>query len=79
MIKTITPSDVIRYLYDETSQEENVDIEVQKICNAEVDECIEDLRFIKNKMESIVYNPKDSTLQSILAYSKTKNKRYESV
>lgn len=79
MTKTITPNDVIKYLYNETSEEENIDIEVQKICNAEVDECIDDLSFIKQEMENIEYNPKDSTLQSILAYSKRKNKEYQSV
>jgi hypothetical protein len=79
MTKTITPNDVIKYLYNETSEEENIDIEVQKICNAEVDECIDDLRFIKQEMEKIEYNPKESTLQSILAYSKRKNQKYQSV
>lgn len=72
MTKTITPNDIIRYLYKETSNEENVAIEVQKICDAEVDECIDDFQYIQTTMNKIHYQPSSKSLKNILEYSKNK-------
>lgn len=72
MTKTITPHDIIRYLYKETSTEENVDIEVQKICNNEVDELMEDFQYIQINLNKIHYEPSSKNLKNILAYAQKK-------
>ena len=77
MTKTITPDDIIRYLYKETSTEENVEIEVQKICNAEVDEFIDDFQYVQTTINEIDYQPSSKSIKNILEYSK--NKQLQSV
>lgn len=73
MTKTITPDDIIRYLYKETSTEENLEIEVQKICDAEVDEFIDDFQYVQTTMNTICYQPSSKSIKNILEYSKNKH------
>ncbi|QHV98640.1 hypothetical protein [Spirosoma endbachense] len=70
MIKTFTQDDVIRYVYEETSPEENLLIEDAMMSEPELMtfflEALE-LRALMNKIER---QPRKSTVQSILNYSK---------
>jgi hypothetical protein len=70
MIKTFTQDDVIRYVYEETSPEENLLIEDAMMSEPELMtfflEALE-LRALMNKIER---QPRESTVQSILSYSK---------
>ncbi|GAB3809933.1 hypothetical protein GCM10028819_52630 [Spirosoma humi] len=69
MIKTFTQDDVIRYVYEETSPEENLLIEDSLMTEPELMtfflEALE-LRALMNKIER---EPRRSTVQSILNYS----------
>lgn len=70
MIKTFTQDDVIRYVYEETSPEENLLIEDAMMSEPELMtfflEALE-LRALMNKIER---QPRTSTVQAILQYSK---------
>jgi len=70
MIKTFTQDDVIRYVYEETSPEENLLIEDSLMTEPELMtfflEALE-LRALMNKIER---EPRGNTVQSILNYSK---------
>ncbi len=71
MIKTFTQDDVVRYVYEETSPEENVLIEDAMMSEPELMtfflEALE-LRALMNKIER---QPRESTVQTILNYSKS--------
>ncbi|QJW87981.1 hypothetical protein HNV11_00640 [Spirosoma taeanense] len=70
MIKTFTQDDVVRYVYEETSPEENLLIEDALMSEPELMtfflEALE-LRALMNKIER---QPRASTIQNILNYSK---------
>lgn len=70
MTKTFTQDDVIRYVYEETSPEENLLIEDAMMSEPELMtfflEALE-LRALMNKIER---QPRVSTVQAILNYSK---------
>ena len=69
MTKTFTQDDVIRYVYEETSEEENLLIEealmVEPTLMGFFLETLE-LRSLLNKIER---QPRPSTVESILSYS----------
>ena len=69
MTKTFTQDDVIRYVYEETSPEDNLLIEDAMMSEPELMtfflEALE-LRALMNKIER---QPRTSTIQSILNYS----------
>ncbi|MBN8824686.1 MULTISPECIES: hypothetical protein [Spirosoma] len=69
MIKTFTQDDVIRYVYEETSAEENLLIEDALMSEPELMtfflEALE-LRALMNKIER---QPRPDTVQTILDYS----------
>jgi hypothetical protein len=69
MIKTFTQDDVVRYVYEETSPEENLLIEDALMSEPELMtfflEALE-LRALMNKIER---QPRTSTVQAILNYS----------
>ncbi len=70
MIKTFTQDDVVRYVYEETSPEENLLIEDAMMSEPELMtfflEALE-LRALMNKIER---QPRQNTVQAILKYSK---------
>ena len=70
MIKTFTQDDVIRYVYEETSPEENLLIEDALMSEPDLMtfflEALE-LRALMNKIER---EPRPNTVRSILDYSK---------
>ncbi|QDK82972.1 hypothetical protein EXU85_31940 [Spirosoma sp. KCTC 42546] len=70
MIKTFTQDDVIRYVYEETSPEENLLIEDALMSEPDLMtfflEALE-LRALMNKIER---QPRKTTVQTILNYSK---------
>ena len=70
MIKTFTQDDVVRYVYEETSPEENLLIEDALMSEPDLMtfflEALE-LRALMNKIER---QPRPNTVQTILNYSK---------
>ena len=73
MIKTFTPNDVIRYLYNETSEEENKAIAQALIIDAELLEIYMQLKQSAEKLDEIEKKPSENVINNILNYSKSKD------
>ena len=69
MIKTFTKDDVIRYVYEETSPEENLLIEDALMSEPELMTFFLDALELRAMMNKIERQPKPSTVQTILMYS----------
>lgn len=70
MIQTSTYDDVIRYVYEETSEEENLNIEDALMSEPELmTQFLEtlELRALMNKIER---HPRQSSVENILAFSR---------
>lgn len=72
MIKTFTQDDVVRYLYNETSSEENKEIAQALICDAELQSIYKELSAVKNQLELGLREPSDTVVDKILDYSRQK-------
>jgi len=73
MTITFTQDDVIRYIYDETSDEENVEIQKALICDAHLQEMYKELSAVKNRLDHSLKQPSDSVIKKIMNYSKSLN------
>ncbi|GAB3999298.1 hypothetical protein GCM10028807_49110 [Spirosoma daeguense] len=69
MIKTFTQDDVIRYVYEETSPEENLLIEDAMMSEPELMTFFLDALELRALMNRIERSPRPNTIQSILNYS----------
>ncbi len=69
MIQTFTPDDVIRYVYEETSDEENTLIEDALIGDQELLEFYLDTLEIKSLMNKLERTPSKRVVSNILEYS----------
>ncbi|TAE26520.1 MAG: hypothetical protein EAZ91_17860 [Cytophagales bacterium] len=71
MIKTFTYDDVIRYVYEETSTEENLCIEDAMMSDPELMTQFMDTLELRSLMDKIERQPRPSTLDNILNYSRS--------
>ena len=71
MIKTFTPNDVIRYVYDETLEEENELIANLLLTDTEMQEFYYELLAVKNNLSKVFFGPSETTTQQILHYSRS--------
>lgn len=69
MIQTFTPDDVIRYVYEETTEEENTLIEDALIGDRELLEFYLDALEIKSLMNKLERTPSNRVVSNILEYS----------
>mgnify|MGYP001237365555 FL=1 len=69
MIQLFTPDDVIRYVYEETTEDENMLIEDSLIGDQELLEFYLDALEMKSLMNKIERTPSNSAVSNILAYS----------
>lgn len=69
MTKTFTQDDVIRYVYEETSEEENLLIEEALMAEPELMGFFLDTLELRALMDKIERVPRPSTIESILSYS----------
>ncbi|GAB3749451.1 hypothetical protein [Spirosoma pomorum] len=70
MIKTFTQNDVIRYVYEETSSEENLLIEDAMMTEPDLMTFFLEALEMKALMDKIERQPRQNTVQTILNYSK---------
>ena len=70
MIKTFTQTDLIRYLYQETSEKERREIDNALICDSELRALYNELCSMKASMDEAHLEPSSSTVLSILSYSR---------
>lgn len=73
MIKTFTQNDVIRYLYKETSDEENAEIESALMCDTELLELYHEMSVIIRQLDKSMKEPDEKIIDHVLAYSKSLN------
>lgn len=71
MIQTFTQLDLIRFIYNETTTEQNREIELALLCDNELMEEHKTLKLTVNALNEVSYNPSKSTLKKILNYSKS--------
>jgi len=69
MIQLFTPDDVIRYVYEETTEDDDVLIEDALIGDQELLEFYLDALEMKSLMNKIERTPSNSVVSNILAYS----------
>lgn len=69
MTKTFTQDDVIRYVYEETSPEENLLIEDALMSEPELMTFFLDALEMRSLLNKIERQPRASTVQTILNYS----------
>lgn len=70
MIQTFTPNDVLRYVYEETTDFENEQIEDSLAGDSELLIFYMDALETKQLMNKIARNPPERVIQNILSYSR---------
>ena len=71
MIKTFTQTDLIRYLYHETTEAESKEISKAILCDNELQALYNELSSMIQEMDSVQLQPSPGTVLSILSYSKS--------
>lgn len=69
MIKTFTENDLIRYVYGETSDLENTEIETTLLLDSELEEEVNDMNSLRTGLDALQISPSDSVIDKILRYS----------
>lgn len=73
MIKTFTRIDLIRFLYKETSKEEEKKISKALLVDDQLMEEFKSLKKLIRNIEGIQLEPSDESVKKIISYSKTLN------
>ncbi|MCG8386472.1 MAG: hypothetical protein MJA30_13075 [Cytophagales bacterium] len=73
MTKTFTQDDVIRYIYCETSEGENKEIQKAILCDSQLQEMYKEFTSTKADLDKSMKDPSDTVTNSILNYSKSLN------
>ncbi len=76
MIQLSTPNDVLRYVYEETTELENELIEESLVSDTELLTFYLDALETKHLMNKVVRTPSDRVVQNILNYSSNYCHRY---
>ena len=71
MTKTFTEDELIRYIYHETSDHENKEIENSLICDDVILELYKKLKSTIQQLDKIEESPSGQTIDKILDYSKS--------
>jgi len=73
MTKTFTPDDIIRYVYGETTTEENRLIEHQLAGDSALLRYSHELQGLKTQLVQGLFSPSEKVIGNILSYSKAKS------
>lgn len=73
MTKTFTENDLIRYVYGETSEVENIEIENLLLCDSDVQEQMAQLMEIKSQLSAVDYSPSENSVKNIIEKVKDLN------
>ena len=71
MIKTFTQDDIVRYIYQETTKEENIEIEQAMLFDEALANEYAELSDVVSSLNGIQKDPSQKTIDSILNYSKS--------
>ena len=64
MIKTFTQNDLIRYIYDETSNAESTEIQQALLCDGSLQEEYKSLSGVKSMLDELLETTDSSSVQS---------------
>lgn len=67
---TSTQNDVVRYLYNETSNQENILVEEALLFDKDLLSFYLDCADLKSGMDKVQLSPSDSAIERILSYSR---------
>jgi len=71
MIKTFTQDDLVRYMYKETTAEENAEIELAMLFDEKLSEEFTELQSVVESLDYAQKSPSDRMIDAILSYSKS--------
>lgn len=71
MIKTFTQNDLIRYLYHETTEKEEQEINKALLADSELRAMYTSMSAIKKEMDNAQLEPSPATVLNILSYART--------
>lgn len=71
MIKTFTQDDLVRYIYQETTAEETIEIETALIFDEGLSERYDELSKTVDLLRQVQVKPSESCVDKILSYSKS--------
>jgi hypothetical protein len=73
MTKTFTRNDLIRYIYQETTEREKQEIEQELLLNNKLFEEYKNLAEVSMELDRVDLSPSEKTVNRILNFSKTIN------
>lgn len=73
MTKTFTQNDVIRYIYQETTADENLEIQQAMLFDSELANAYKILKQTIEALNEISLQPSDKSIEHVLTYSKSIN------
>ena len=71
MIKTFTQNDLMRYLYHETTEKEEQEINKALLTDTELRNLYSSMLAMKNEMDKAQLEPSPATVMNILNYSRS--------
>lgn len=71
MIKTFTQDDLVRYIYQETTTEESIEIETALIFDGALSETYEELSKTVGLLQDVDLKPSETAIDKILSYSRS--------
>jgi len=79
MIQTFTQHDVIRYVYQETTEEENLMIQDGLVHDTEMLEFYLDMLDVKAGLDKSFQQPSERSIDNILAYSRNYTESHQTL
>jgi hypothetical protein len=77
MIQTFTQHDVVRYVYEETTEQENMIIQDCLVHDGEMLEFYLDMLDIKAGLDRSYQQPSERSINNVLAYSKNYTENHQ--
>ena len=69
MTKLFTETDLIRYIYGETSKTENIEIENAIICDSDLNENLNDLKLLYEGLNNLIQSPPERSTNNLFRFS----------
>lgn len=69
MTKLFTEIDLIRYVYGETSETENTEIENAIICDSGLNESLNELKLMYESLNNLIQSPPERSTNNLFKFS----------
>ena len=73
MTKTFTQDDLVRFIYRDTTDEENAELQNALVCDAELLDCYKRLLEVKIDLDQGMIDPPKRVVDAALSYSRSLN------